>query len=250
MLLEESLRELIEAFWAAAGGPEPFPRSLEEPILWALPLAVVKLPRLCVSSVDGWLQRRGVPFRLDGRDRLLRGCLIAFAGKGFAIIEGTDSEDERRVSLAHESAHFLADYFQPRQRAVHCLGEAICEVLDGMRAPTLEERVSAILKDVPIGVHAHLMDRTPQGLYSAGRIVTAESRAHRLAMEMIAPAEEVRRRVEAITVPRCAPEAAPLIAAVLARDFGLPEALTRDYANVLAPAWYRERGVREWLGVA
>jgi Zn-dependent peptidase ImmA (M78 family) len=39
---------------------------------------------------------------------------MARAGHGFISLDGSDADDERRFSLAHELAHFLLDYQDPR----------------------------------------------------------------------------------------------------------------------------------------
>src|SRR5947207_13502027 len=109
-------------FWCRAGGPEPFPRSLESAVAWALPLAVVKLPRLGLRELREWLAERGIPFGINATDRRLRACVLARAGRGVIFLDGTDSEDELRLSLAHEVSHFACDYLDPRTRAMAVLG--------------------------------------------------------------------------------------------------------------------------------
>ena len=64
-------------FWEAAGGEEPFPRTLDPAAYLALPLTIpVWTARLWVHDVEEWLRRRAIPVRACGPDRLLRGCLI------------------------------------------------------------------------------------------------------------------------------------------------------------------------------
>ncbi|MFN8557423.1 MAG: ImmA/IrrE family metallo-endopeptidase [Dehalococcoidia bacterium] len=38
------------------------------------------------------------------------------------IVDSSDAPDEVRFTVAHEAAHFLLDYEQPRARAVAALG--------------------------------------------------------------------------------------------------------------------------------
>jgi hypothetical protein len=248
-MTEGWLERMVEEFWARAEGPEPFPRNLERPILWALPLAVLKLPRLWVSDAEVWLQRRGIPFRLGCADRPLRGCLIAYGGRGCVLLDGADPEEERRFSLAHEAAHFLLDYLQPREQAVAQLGAAILEVFDGLRGPTVDERVDAVLGHASIGVHTHLMERQPDGVLGCGRIAGAESQADRLAVELLAPAAEVQRRVARIGPPSSFQGGVDLTVDVLTSDFGLPAVVAGPYAKLIIRSWRGGPSFREWLGL-
>lgn len=181
--------ELANNFWEDVGEPEPFPRSLRRSIACALPLSVVLLPKLSVSSALDWLKACGIICQLGGVDRPLRACLVARNGHGIAFLDGADCEDEQRFSLAHELAHFLRDYWQPRLIAGRRLGVKALQVFDGQRPPDSAERVSALLRLTSIGFHAHLMDRE-NGLVSHD-IEERESSADRLAFELLAPAEHV-----------------------------------------------------------
>lgn len=248
-MTEGWLDHIVEEFWRKAGGPEPFPRNLEQSILWALPLAVLKLPRLCVRDVEECLQQRGISFRLGCADRPLRGCLVAYRGRGCVLLDGSDPEDERRFSLAHEAAHFMLDYLQPRERAVAGLGAAILEVFDGLRAPTVDERVDAVLSRSSVGVHTHLMERERDGVLGCGRIVGAENRADRLALELLAPAGDVRRSVARFGRPSNFQGDVQVAMEVLTGDFGLPAAVAGPYAKLMIRCWRGGPSFREWLGV-
>jgi len=249
-MTEGWLERIVEEFWSKAGGREPFPRNLEQPILWGLPLAILKLPRLWVRDVEAWLEQRGVPFRLGCADRPLRGCLVAYGGRGCVLLDGADPEDERRFSLAHEAAHFLLDYLKPRERAVARLGAAILEVFDGLRGPTVDERVDAVLGHASIGVHTHLMERQPGGVLGCGRIAGAESRADRLALELLAPAGEAQRRVARFRRPSTFQGGVALAVEVLTGDFGMPTAMAEPYAKLIIRSWRGGPSFREWLGLS
>src|SRR5262249_22261479 len=186
--------ELAEAFWEAAGMREPFPRALRRPAARALPVALVSLPRLRFHDVRHWLVRNrvGCPCPADGRG--LRGCLVAWGGWGYVFLDGADPEDEQRLTLAHELAHFLRHYWHPRHLASRRVGEQVTEVFDGRRAPTPEERVHALPAAVPLGFHLHLMERGSAGGFGSAAVAAAEGEADRLGYELLAPAEEVLRR--------------------------------------------------------
>ena len=244
------ITDTVGSFWEAAGGPERFPRRLEEAVLWALPLAVLKLSRLWVADVEDWLANRGIEFRLAVPNRSLRGCLVAHAGKGIVLLDGTDPEDEQRFSLAHESAHFMVDYLEPRQKALTAMNESIVEVLDGLRPATREERINALLTGQTIGVHTHLMDREPDGRIGCRDTAGAEGRADRLALELLAPASEVRRRLARGAGPQASyDERVRRTLGLLAGTFGVPLPVADDYARWLCRVWFGEADVREWLGM-
>jgi hypothetical protein len=217
--------ELAQRFWQRAGGEEPFPRELRRPLAYALPLGIVELPRLRPAALGRHLERRGLACRgLAAADRPLRAALVALAGHGFVFLDGTDPADERRFSLAHEVAHFLADYWWPRQRIERRVGPASLEVLDGRRPPTRVERIDAALGGLQLTAHVHLMERTPDGHVAGAAIDRAEQTADTLALELLAPAEQ------ALSALGPAP-ADP--ARLLAERFGLPPAVARRYAAQL-----------------
>lgn len=243
------LKDVTETFWRAAGEFERFPRNLEEAVLWALPLAVLKLPRLWIRDVEAWVTGRGIVFQLHVPNRALRGCLLAHTGHGFVLLDGTDPEDEQRFSLAHEVAHFLIDYLEPRRRAVSELGESILEVLDGVRPATHEERVSALLGNAAIGVHTHFMDRASDGSLGCQYLAVAEGRADRLALELLAPVREVRRRLDRSGRAATYAERIHETTALLTGTFGLPLTVADLYGRWLCRTWFGGESVREWLGI-
>jgi hypothetical protein len=179
--------DLSARFWAAAGDPPPFPRDLRPAIAGAVPVTVLEISALCVEAVRGWLARRSIGVPVDEPDRPLRACLVAWRGHGFVFLDAGDDVAERRFSLAHELAHFLRDYWYPREAAVQRLGPAVVEVLDGERPATPDERVSAVLRKVRIGPFAHLLRRDATGRPLTAAEREAEAAADRLAYELLAP---------------------------------------------------------------
>ena len=219
--------ELAAEFWADAGGPEAFPRSLRGPIARSsLDLTLEELGDLTTAKVERYLAVIGCPRRCGEIDRPLRACLVADNGGGFVFLDARDDAGQRAVSLAHELAHFLRHYLQPRRRAVRALGEEVLEVLDGRRPARPEERLHALLRGVPVGSHIHLMRRS--GEYAIPEVDFAEREADLLAFELLAPAAEVWARAPAGA-------SAGELADLLCRDFGLPASVAREYVDALAP---------------
>jgi Zn-dependent peptidase ImmA (M78 family) len=239
--------ELIaDEFWTAAGGREQFPRQLESPVLWALPVAVIKLPRLWVSDVEAWLIEKGIRFRFETANRRLHGSLLAYRGRGCILLDGSDSGSELRYSLAHETAHFILNYLRPRRKAASLLGPAVLEVFDGLRPPTVRERVHGILSRVPIGFHVHLMERTFNGNVNREILMEIEDSADLLALEIISPEEEVRRRVARFSNQTQRGKPMEIAAELLQEEFGLPSGVAESYAQHLYPM-VRPFSAREWL---
>jgi hypothetical protein len=216
--------DLAAGFWAAAGDPPPFPRDLREPARWAFPFAVVEVHGLSVAGVFRWLADRDIPVPVDEPDRPLRACLYARSDRGFAFVEAADDPAERRFSVAHELAHFLRDYWRPRRAAERQLGRAVLEVLDGLRPPTADERLAAVLRNRPIGPHVHLLRRDGCGRPPTAAEREAEAAADRLAFELLAPAAAVE-----------GPGGRPGLVGRLVGEFGLPPAPAGRYAAILVP---------------
>lgn len=237
--LDSESQDAIDLFWLSAGASEDFPRTLERPLALALPVALVKLPHLRLKDVEHWLRARSVPFSFNCQSRAMRGCLVAFAGQGVIFVDGADHADEQRVSVAHEIAHFLVDYWVPRKRAVVRFGSQILEAFDGQRALTISERLAGILQGATLGVHTDLMERGPSSDFE--RTWRIESRADRLGMALLAPPDDVLSRLGS-----SAPDYRTRLAAlcsILDSSYGLPAYVSCSYAAELlhsagkGPSW-------------
>ena len=219
--------ELADAFWEAAGMREEFPRSLRRPIVRALQMALVSLPRLRLRDVRAWLEHHGFSCPCRAADRRLHGFLLAQGGWGYVFLDGEDTEDEQRLSLAHELAHFLRHYWYPRREITRTLGVTALEVLDGRRPATEPERTRALLASVPVGVHWHLLAREEAGGLPRLTVRAAEEEADRLAYELLAPAEEVASRTDSPQIGA--------VAELLRNHFRLPAGHAQRYAEILVP---------------
>jgi hypothetical protein len=237
------IEKIADEFWSLAREAPGYP--FEEALIWAVPLDVRAIAGLRVSDAHMWAQRAGIAHRFPGRDRRLRGCLIAYKDKGMILLDARDPADEQRFTLAHEAAHFLLDYHGPRQRALAALGESIRPVLDGQRAPTLEERLHAVLAAAPLGALSHLMERPDEGL-PAGIVLDVEDRADRLALELLAPAGPILELLHQPALPGEFPARLAYLTAMLATAHGLPPTIAASYARFLL----RRNGgprFRDWL---
>jgi hypothetical protein len=218
--------ELIaREFWQGTGLADRFPRDIEKAVALKLPLALVKMPRVTVPAIRRWLEARYMRAQVPYDRRELMGCLVAYRGFGIAFVCGADPEDEQRLTVAHETSHFLRDYLLPRQQILHAMGEQIADVLDGKRPPTPAERASAVLCHVHLGAHVHLLPRHGQDEDSDPIVGHAEDRADLLGLELVAPQEQISALLRAA---RGASQSAQAICATLAGHFGLPtNAFTR-----------------------
>lgn len=247
------LARVAEEFWALAQPADRFPRDMEEAVAWALPLALVRLPRLRPHAALRWLAEQRVdgaallPDLRAGANRRLYGALFAYAGSGYAFVDGADPVDESRLTVAHEAAHFVLDYLLPRRRTVAALGAPVADVLDGLRAATTDERIFAVLAGVDLEVYTQLFARDSSGASLCGGTGVAELDADRLALELIAPADLALARWQAGRPGERAPLAA--LATLLADEFGLPRPAAARYARRLAGAAGRGEPFANWLGV-
>lgn len=204
--------EAAERFWREAGAvDESYPRDLESAVLNSLSLPVLKLPGLSLSKIRDELFRRKIRVPLSEADRPVRGCLIAWRGKGFAFVEALDPPEEKRFTLAHELAHFLRDHRHDRERAERLLGSRGVAILDGKLPPSEDDELQAILRGVWLRPNVRLLERGDGQLFEIDRI---ENDADRLALEILAPFRAVREILRHFSKSEVVPE--------LTRRFGLP----------------------------
>lgn len=227
----------VDYFWEIAGDIEPYPRSLEYSITMALPVAIIKLPHLALGNIENWFRSRHISYSFNCESRFVRGCLIAYGGKGFIFCDGTDSLNEIRFTLAHEVGHFLIDYWYPRQKAINKFGVEILEVFDGLREPTVAERIQSIFERTKIGTVSNLMDRQD----ASESIWAIEDQADRVGFALLAPPNEVLRNMD--FSQNQFSERFKILSEKLTNVFGLPPVAASTYSNALlrhigrGPTW-------------
>lgn len=223
--------ELANEFWRLAGGAGPFPRDLRRAAPRAALLSVKVLSDLSIQRVSAWLRDQGISSLAGEHDRALCACLFARGGCGFVFLDAADDEAEQRFSLAHELAHYLRHYHEPRRRAVAKFGRQILDVFDGKRPPTATERLHALLRNVHVSEHVHLLARDDRRRIASPAIVSAEVDADLLGCELLAPAEEVRQQTRQRTIRASRLEAQRCLRTM----FGLPPSMAAWYASRLYP---------------
>lgn len=252
-MLDNAGQSAVDTFWSRCGRwfDVAFPRCIEAAIERAVPLRVIKLPRLTLRAVEDWLRMRGRPFSFNCRSRAVRGCLVAFGGRGIIFIDEDDPEDEQRFTVAHELAHFLVDYWLPRLKAIEKFRDTvpdIAKVMDGLRPPRATERFYALMAGVRIGIFTDLMERDNESLMNA-EVWQVEDRADQVALAILAPPDDVFSSVT------FSPEAGfaqreECLRAALIEMYGLPESVSKPYtrslltAAGLGPSWIETFGLR------
>ena len=179
--------QIAKDFWKSTGGTIVFPCDISGAVNLVLPIDIVCLSELSLNKIQTWLAERKVFLSLEIDDRLLHGFILISKGSGFIFVNGTDTEEERRYTIAHEASHFLLDYKLPRDTAVKKLGDGILEVMDGNRKPTIEERIDGTLTSVTIKPYTHLLEKVGDGTFNRMEILNSENEADGLALELLAP---------------------------------------------------------------
>lgn len=240
---------IADFFWRLVGHTEPFPRRIEGSIAMALPVTIVSLPRLTVSQIEDWLRERQIRCPINVSDRRLSACVVAQGGQGVIFVDGADAEDERRFSVAHDVGHFLADYWLPRQSALHRMGERIRPVLDGLRPPTAEERVHGLVIGLPLPAFSNLMERDKDGLADTRHTISREDVADQVALELLAPRRDFECLCKESRIDRHAPDAVEQTTKLAVAAFGLPERIATRVAERHTMRTQFLQSVRQILGM-
>ena len=239
------IEQTAEDFWELVDESPGYPRPMQIAITLGSPLELRSVTGLNVDHVLAWTRRINMACAIRGQDRRLHGCLVVWRDRGAIFYDADDDEAEQRFTLAHELAHYLLDYKAPRERAVRILGASILAVLDGERDPTLDERLHAVLSSVQLGAMSHLMERPDKGLPMSA-ILDVESRADRLALELLAPARPLHELLDQPAAPRGFRARLAFLSEQLTTNRGLPPDIAAAYARFLL-AQRGEPTFHDWL---
>ncbi|HQR09069.1 MAG TPA: hypothetical protein PLN21_19765, partial [Gemmatales bacterium] len=139
MKILEDLEHCAATFWEPIPERSSFPRDLERYLPLHYQASIKSLPGLTVQRVDEWLSTNGIGSTGPSNSRRLDGCIIAQKGLAILFIDAALSVDERRMIVAHETAHYWIDYEVPRRRMKLRYGDGGLQILDQERpAETVE----------------------------------------------------------------------------------------------------------------
>lgn len=225
------LERIASDFWKDTGYSQTFPKPIEQALALKLPVTIVKLPEVTVRAVRGWLRKKKHCKVFPHYDCELMGCLYAHKDQGFIFVCGADPPDEQRFTIAHDTAHFIVDYWLPRNSVIAALGERIKAVLDGERPATTRERATAVLSGVRVGPHWHLLPRFGREIDDERHVAHAEDRADSLGLELVAPKRSIHQLIKHHEADAGANVEA--ICQLLADFFGLPGYVFEDVVSSL-----------------
>jgi hypothetical protein len=182
---------IAREFWKRTGQKVEPPYDIAGAISLLLPIDIVSLSDLTLGKINRWLSDNGIQIPIDVNDRYLHGFVLIGRGTGFMFVNGTDGEDERRFTIAHEASHFIMDYKIPREKAIQKMGTSIQDVLDGTREATMEEQVDGLINGISVRSFIHLLEKEGDGSFESVEIFDVENKADMLAIELLAPHLEV-----------------------------------------------------------
>ena len=236
MINSGNIYTIAKKFWNQLGDQnERPPYDIIRAVSLLLPIDIISLSDLTLYKISKWLNARRVNLYIDANDRLLHGFIVIFRGTGLIFINGTDGEDERRYTIAHEISHFILDYHIPREKAVLKMGSNIIEVLDGLREATILEKVDSVINNVKVYPYTHLLEIEGDGSFQSIKVFNSENRADALAVELLAPKAEVIKRVSLTYKEKLNFEEFRNVAhKILVTEYGLPIQIAKNYSNSLS----------------
>ena len=228
------ISSIAKEFWRQVGFESQPPYDIQGAVNLILPVDIICLSELSIRKIDLWLKSRGISIPIEIGDRALHGFILAFKGSGFIFINGTDHEDERRYTIAHEVSHFILDYKIPRDKAAEKLGAGILEVLDGQREATTAERIDGILSSISVRPFTHLLEKSGDGSFISSDVFDAENDADSLALELLAPASVVIRETRSKSEKIPFAEFKDKCSRLLVDKYGITNSISDNYATRLA----------------
>lgn len=233
----EVLEHCAAAFWEPIPERSSFPRDLERYLSLHYQALIESLPGLTVQGVHEWLSANGIATTDPQNNRRLDGCIIAQKGHAVLFIDNALSPNERRMIVAHETAHFWIDYELPRRRMKFRYGDGGVQILDQERAPETVEILMAAAAGAPVQAfyHYHFKGHTQE--------TDVEQRANTLACLLIAPRRDVLACANKCQITR---EDESKWLRLLHQVFGMPDNWARGYLPLLQRD-FRERSFSSWF---
>ena len=214
-------------FWRRAGGRKGFPADIGYAAMSALEVYVEEVEGLTTLTAASYAGGAGVRNAVGVSERGLRGCVVVGRQGAAILVERSDSEAEKRFTIAHEVAHYILEVKRHRERAADRLGPEFVDALYGLREATPAERIDAWLNNARSEAFAHFMDRAPGGGYGCSRTLNAECQADDLAVEILAPRSELAAAISSMGFS----ESLKVAREVADRRFGLPKGIADQYAD-------------------
>ncbi|MFT3883293.1 MAG: ImmA/IrrE family metallo-endopeptidase [Gemmatales bacterium] len=233
----EDLEHCAATFWEPIPERNSFPRDVERylPIHYAA--SIESMQGLTTQRAYEWLSAKGFARSEPPNNRRLDGCIIAQKGHAVLFIDSALSVDERRMIVAHETAHFWIDYELPRRRMKLRYGERGLQLLDQESPAETVEVLMSTAMGAPIQAFYHYQFKEQK------QETEVEQRANTLACLLIAPRKEVIARARTRHIAR---EDKLKWLELLHQAFGVPENWARGYLPLLQRN-YRDRAFSSWF---
>lgn len=194
MIERVTIEHIADRFWTDAGGRSAYghPVAIERAVETALQIPVIRLSNLTFDKADDYLKRIGGPQDAPGGDHRLHGLIVADQDTAIIFLDAGDEDDEQRATVAHEAAHFVRHYVEPRERVRRLLGSSVDDVLSRKRPPTPAEQFGAVMRGVPLTCFRCGEPYDRASLLGAVREV--EDEADAIALEILAPRKDIQKR--------------------------------------------------------
>jgi Zn-dependent peptidase ImmA (M78 family) len=246
----QQLTNIAKEFWNLAGRVDKWPCDIERAVTLLTPLNIITLSELNFHRITEWFNSRNISFEIEYTERILHGFISVHKNFGFIFLNGSDTENERRYTVAHEVSHYLVDYRIPRNKAIDTYGEKIIEVLDGYREPTIDERVQSVLGAISIKPYTHVLEVSAGGRFERYGNWLIEKDADALALELLAPYKIVQKDFSKHIKKDLEFEESKRILVKILRDkYDLPESISAEYASIIAAGFINSKTIIDRLGL-